>query len=41
MATYGRGIDQSHHAKSVSHIIRYNIHIDHDIIKYGSITNYE
>ena len=40
MATYGRGIDQSH-AKSVSHILRYNIHIHYDIIKYGSITNYE
>ena len=24
MATYGPGIDQSQHAKSVSHIIKYN-----------------
>ena len=24
MATYGPGIDQSQHTKSVSHIIRYN-----------------
>ena len=25
MATYGPGIDQSQHAKSFSHIIKYNI----------------
>ena len=26
-ATYGSGTDQSQHAKSVSHIIKYNIYI--------------
>ena len=33
MATYGPGIDQSQHAKSVSHIIKYNT------IQYNNISS--
>ena len=36
MATYGPGIDQSHHAKSVSHIIKYST-VQYNTIQYSTV----